>query len=121
MRSPLNEKALIQELTGKAVSNLPTQQELKNKPLSTQHYFAGLRSAESKNYIMAIKHFNTVLKKYPRSAEVKSAFEAKAKVYKEMGLAEPASLNMRMAQAAKAKVSNKKTVSSKPAGKSTTK
>ncbi len=99
IHSPLsNEQTVIQELTGKVASTVPTQEQLKNKPLSTQHYFAGVRAAESKNYILAIKHFNTVLKKFPRSPEVKSAFTAKAKVYKEMGLSEPASLNMKMAQ-----------------------
>ncbi len=99
IQSPLsNEQSLIKELTGKVASNTPTQEQLKSKPLSTQHYFAGVRAAESKNYIMAIKHYNTVLKKYPRSPEVKAAFAAKAKVYKEMGLSEPANLNMRMSQ-----------------------
>ena len=126
MKSPLsNEKSIIQELTGKSVSSLPTQAELKTKPLATQHYYAGLRAAEGQNYILAIKHFNTVLKKYPRSAEVKSSFTAKAKVYKEMGLNEPASLNMRMAQSSKTKVATKKVLSKKTAinstGKSTTK
>lgn len=128
IKSPLsNEKSLIQELTGKAASTLPTQQELKSKPLSTQHYYAGLRAAEGQNYILAIKHFNTVLKKYPRSSEVKLSFEAKAKVYKEMGLSEPASLNMRMAQGsklnakAKAKPLGKKTAVNSSTGKTTTK
>lgn len=120
LKSPLSDRQLIQELTGKSVSNLPNQEQLKSKPLSTQHYYAGLRAAESKNYILAIKHFNTVLKKYPRSIEVKSAFAAKAKVYKEMGLSEPASLNLKMAQTQKAKVLNRKTASSST-GKSTTK
>lgn len=120
IKSPLSsEKSLIQELTGKKVSTLPTQEELKNKPLSTQHYYAGLRAAESQNYIIAIKHFNTVLKKYPRSSEVKSAFTAKAKVYKEMGLNEPASLNMRMAQVSSQKTKLKALPKKMTAGSST--
>ncbi len=102
IRSPLSsEKKILQELTGKPSSTLPTQAELKNKPLSTQHYYAGLRAAETKNYIMAIKHFNTVLKNYPQSKEVKLSFSAKAKVYNEMGLTEPANLNMRLARSQK--------------------
>lgn len=125
IKSPLsNEKSIIQELTGKSISSLPSQEELKGKPLSTQHYYAGLRAAEGQNYILAIKHFNTVLKKYPRSSEVKSAFTAKAKVYKEMGLNEPASLNMRMAQGTKTKVNVKalgKKTATNSTGKSTTK
>lgn len=118
LKSPIaGERSLIQELTGKPVSQIPTQQELKNKPLSTQHYYAGLRATESKNYILAIKHFNTVLKKYPRSMDVNAAFSAKAKVYKEMGLLEPAALNLKMAQNPKVKVIGRKSAA---AGKSTT-
>ena len=106
IQSPLsNDQTVIQELTGKAVSQVPPQEQLKNKPLSTQHYYAGVRAAESKNYILAIKHFNTVLKNYPRSNEVKLAFTSKAKVYKEMGLNEPAQLNLKMAQGQKLKLS----------------
>lgn len=94
LASPLsNDKKWLQDLTGKPVVQIPTREELLTKPLSTQHYYAGLRELETKQYINAIKHFNTVLKKYPRSAEVKWAFAAKAKVYNEMGLAEPAQLN----------------------------
>jgi hypothetical protein len=120
MKSPISDQAAIHELTGKPVSTLPSAQDLKGKPLSTQHYYAGLRAAESKNYIMAIKHFNTVLKKYPRSAEVKLAFASKAKIYKEMGLSEPASLNMRMAQSTSAKKLTRKTASAQNKASNTT-
>ena len=103
LSSPLaKEQEIMKELTGKAASNIPTQAQLKNKPLPTQHYFAGLRAYESKNYIKAIKHFNTVLKKYPQAPEVKLSFVAKAKIYNEMGLEEPAQLNLKMAQSSKA-------------------
>jgi hypothetical protein len=112
LKSPLSsEQKIIEELTGKAVSRLPSAGDLKNKPLSTQHYFAGLRAAEVKNYIVAIKQFNTVLKKYPQSKEVKLAFSAKAKVYNEMGLTEPASLNMRLAKSQKNIKSKSRTAS----------
>ena len=111
LNSPLSsDQVVLQELTGKAVSQIPTQKQLKLKPLSTQHYFAGLRAAESKNYIMAIKHFNTVLKKFPHSPEVKPAFQAKAKVYTDMGLSEPADLNLRLSQSQNINILNKKSV-----------
>lgn len=110
LNSPLtSDQSVLHELTGKPVSNIPTQVQLKNKPKSAQHYYAGLRAAEAKNYIMAIKHFNTVLKNYPRSSEVKPAFTAKAKVYNDMGLTQPAQLNMRMASGAMPVVAKKKT------------
>lgn len=98
----VREKSIMHELTGEGeafVSQLPSDEQLKNKPLSVRHYYAGLRAVESKNYILAIKQFNTVIQKYPRSKEVKLSFLAKSKLYKEMGLKEPASYNFKLAQA----------------------
>ena len=97
--SALSEKSLTEELTGKkSVTQISPATNLKKAPLPVQHYFAGQRAAEQKNYIMAIKHYNTVLKKYPRSNQVKLALLAKAKVYKEMGLQTQAVHNLQMAQ-----------------------
>ncbi len=99
VRSPLsNEQNILQELTGRTPAGSPSEAVLKNAPMPVRHYYAGQRAAEQKNYIMAIKHFNTVIKKYPNSAQVKPALLAKAKIYKEMGLIEPAQFNMQMAQ-----------------------
>lgn len=95
-----DERSIFQELTGKAdpSGNLPSDEQLKNKPLSVRHYYAGLRAVQSKNYILAIKQFNTVVQKYPNSPEVKLSFLAKSKLYKEMGLSEPSSYNFNLAQ-----------------------
>ena len=97
--SAITEKALIEELTGKKNNqqNASTK-KLKNAPLPIQHYLAGKKAAQEKNYILAIKHFNTVLKKYPQSAQVSPTLVAKAKVYQEMGLIPQAAHNMRIAQ-----------------------
>lgn len=91
-------KNIYEELTGKKSKVPYTDAQLRKLPLSAQHYYAGVRAAEAKNYILAIKQYNTVIKKYPSSKEVKSALLAKASLYKEMGLREPASLNIRLAQ-----------------------
>lgn len=98
LSSPTSDQNIMNELTGKNISTGLTKAQLKKMPLAAQHLAAGQKAAVQKNYIMAIKHYNTVIKKYPRSAQVKPALVAKSKVYKEMGLTEPAQLNMKLAQ-----------------------
>lgn len=90
------ESHLMQELTGKT-QDVNVSANLKAKPLSFHHFSAGKKMASRHNYIMAIKHFNTVIKKYPASEEYKLALVEKSKIYKEMGLVEPAQLNMKLA------------------------
>lgn len=103
------DQKIMQELTGQ--KNAPELSAKDQKlPLSTQHFLAGQKAALNKNYIVAIKHFNTVIKKYPASKDYQSALVAKSKIYQEMGLSEPAQLNLKMAQA-KAVSKNKKTAS----------
>lgn len=95
----LDEKSLVEELTGKKdVAVTVSSLKLKKAPLPLQHYVAGKKAAEQKNYILAIKHFNTILKKYPQSAQVRPTLNAKALVYQEMGLKLQASHNLSMAQ-----------------------
>ena len=96
--SVTSDQKIMQELTGRIDKPFFSKSELKKQPLSTQHFYAGQKYAEQKNYIMAIKHFNSVVKNYPRSPEVKKALLAKAQIYQQMGLTEPAQLNLRMAQ-----------------------
>ncbi|OFZ31201.1 MAG: hypothetical protein A2622_00975 [Bdellovibrionales bacterium RIFCSPHIGHO2_01_FULL_40_29] len=98
--SALNEKKLLEELTGvKATDETLATKKMKKAPLPVQHFMAGQKAAEQKNYILAIKHFNTVLKKYPQSSQVRPALLAKAKIYNEMGLQSQSQHNMKMAQA----------------------
>lgn len=91
---------LLEELTGKsaapAAPALPVAQA-KPVELSKRHLDAGIFAYKAKNYILALKHYNTVIVKFPKSAEVKSAFLAKAKLYREMGLQEQSELNLRRA------------------------
>ncbi|MFZ3230310.1 MAG: hypothetical protein WA160_08905 [Pseudobdellovibrio sp.] len=105
--SALNEKALIEELTGKKeaataasveVQNKVKQANLRQAPLPVQHFYAGEKAAAAKNYILAIKHFNTVIKNYPLSTQVKPALLAKAKIYQEMGLKNQSEHNIKLAQ-----------------------
>jgi tetratricopeptide (TPR) repeat protein len=88
------ETKLLEELTGKKAAPAAAVKAL---PLSKRHLDAGVVAYKSKNYILALKHYNTVIVKYPKSAEVKSAFLAKAKLYREMGLQEQSELNLKKA------------------------
>jgi|GEM_PF-4603800 len=83
-----NEK-LIEELTGQTAKQATA--------ISTRHLQAGLKAFENKNYIIALKHYNTVIIKHSKSKEVRSAYLAKSKLYFEMGLDEQAQLNSRLA------------------------
>ena len=105
--SALSDKSLMEELTGKKqtsqVAAQPATTNLKTAPLSVQHYYAGQKALQEKNYILAIKHFNTVIKNFPTSAQVKPALLAKARAYQEMGLKAQAQRNVQLAQLKTAK------------------
>ncbi len=94
---------LLEELTGRkatakasgAVSNAaPVVKQVPSK----LHLNAGYQAYIKKDYILALKHYNTVLAKYPKSAEVRLTYMAKAKLYNEMGLVEPAERNYKLAE-----------------------
>ena len=105
-----NEKAkLLEELTGKKSQPAPaavTVAPQAAKPavaaapvaVSRKHLNAGFQAFTKKDYITALKHYNTILVKHGRSPEVKSAYLAKAKLYQEMGLIEQARYNAKLAQ-----------------------
>lgn len=104
-----DEKAkLLEELTGKksattaqaSASAVKTQpvKPAENIPVSRRHLNAGFQAYTKKDYITALKHYNTILVKHAKSAEVKSAYLAKAKLYQEMGLIEQAQYNVKLAQ-----------------------
>lgn len=54
-------------------------------------------SRQQKNYILAIKRFNFILKYYSKTQEAKTALIEKASLYKEMGLNEQATYNLNKA------------------------
>lgn len=96
---PTEKDKLLEELTGKSNKKNISQQQLqqKNKSLSERHLMAGMNAFKNKNYILALKHYNTVIIKYKNSAEVKSAYLQKEKLYNVMGLKEQAQRNARLA------------------------
>lgn len=93
------ESKLLEELTGQKAATTPVAKAAApaNLALSKRHLDAGIIAFKNKNYILALKHYNTVIVKYPTSPEVKTAFLAKARLYHEMGLTEQSSLNLRKA------------------------
>lgn len=101
-----SDQKIMQELTGKSDSVF-SKADLKRQPLSVQHLYVGQKAAQQKNYIAAIRNYNAIIKKYPRSPEFKKALVAKANLYKEMGLNEPAQLNLRLANRSAAKSKSK--------------
>lgn len=86
------EEKLMEELSGRKKSKPTTM----TTSVSERHLYAGLEAFKYKNYILALKHYNTVILKHRKSKEVKSAYLAKAKLYTEMGLRDQAQLNLQM-------------------------
>lgn len=104
-----NEKAkLLEELTGKkaapvaasvvAPAEAPPAVVAEPVAVSRKHLNAGFQAYTKKDYITALKHYNTIVVKHAKSPEVKSAYLAKAKLYQEMGLIEQAQYNVKLAQ-----------------------
>lgn len=93
------DQKLIEELTGGTQLHTKTlpQQSVKKMSAPEKHLFAGLDAFANKNYILALKHYNTVISKFPNTKEVRFAYIAKAKLYNEMGLRDQANLNSRIA------------------------
>lgn len=95
------EDKLIEELSGiskKAATVKPVKAAITAvTTLSEKHLFAGLEAFKKKNYILALKHYNTVIIKHSHSKDVKSAFIAKSRLYAEMGLLEQSQQNLQKA------------------------
>ena len=53
------------------------------------------QSRDTKNYILAIKRYNFILKYYPKTTQAKLALIDKSLLYKEMGLFDQAAYNQR--------------------------
>lgn len=90
---------LMEELSGQKKSAPVATKAAKPaaSTISEKHLFAGLDAFKVKNYILALKHYNTVIIKHSRSKEVKSAYLAKSKLYAEMGLQDQSIHNLQMA------------------------
>lgn len=90
----LGQKSLYEELTGEKIRVSPAQKALE---LARQ-------SKNNKNYIQALKRYNTIIVRFPRTPQAKQAYLDKAVLYKEMGLNEQAQLNLKKAQNMRAQV-----------------
>lgn len=100
---------LLEELTGKKAAPVaavvrapavaaPAVVAAAPVAVSRKHLNAGFQAYTKKDYITALKHYNTIVVKHAKSPEVKSAYLAKAKLYQEMGLIEQAQYNVKLAQ-----------------------
>lgn len=86
----LAQKTIYEELTGQ-------------KGLSAKHAPARIlemaRDAKWKrDYVTALKRYNTIIVKYPKSKEVRQAYLDKSALYREMGLLEQSKYNMQKAK-----------------------
>ena len=99
------DEKLMEELSGQSSKRPAVVLRPLSATISERHLSAGLNAFKSKNYILALKHYNTVIIKHSKSKEVKSAFLSKAKLYAEMGLTEQAELNLGLAQRLGSKIS----------------
>ena len=90
---------LMEELSGQKKSATVALKAAKPaaSTISEKHLFAGLDAFKAKNYILALKHYNTVIIKHSKSKEVKSAYLAKSKLYAEMGLQDQSIQNLQLA------------------------
>jgi hypothetical protein len=92
------QEKLWKELTG--TSAIEAKKPVAEASLSSRHLEAGRQAALKKDYITALKHYNTVIVRFQHSPEVSAAYQAKSELYQEMGLADQAALNSKLAEAA---------------------
>jgi tetratricopeptide (TPR) repeat protein len=96
------QQKIYEELTGKKAA--PTQGAQQkpvaladSRPVSRKLLDAGFYAFTKKDYISALKYYNTIIVKYPGSSELQLAYLAKSKMYNEMGLIDQAKLNLQYA------------------------
>ncbi len=85
----LSKASIYQELTGQKINS----QQVGVKLLK----MAELAQSE-KNYILALKRYNTVIARFPQSKLAQFALFGKADLYKKMGLSQQADYNTRLAR-----------------------
>lgn len=95
------QQKLLEELTGKKpvapVAVKKPAATVDNRPLSRKLLDAGFHAFTKKDYISALKYYNTIIVKYPKSTEYQLAYLGKSKLYNEMGLVDQARLNLQIA------------------------
>jgi hypothetical protein len=88
----LREQALYEQLAGKNAT-----EQVTNKVIASADKALNLarQSRAERNYILAIKRYNFILKYYPKTQQAKLALVDKVSLYKEMNLMEPAQHNQK--------------------------
>lgn len=86
----LAQKSIYEELTGK--------KRLPSKYVPAQILELARDAKWKRDYITALKRYNTLIVKYPKSKEVRAAYLDKAALYKEMGLVEQSKYNAKKAK-----------------------
>lgn len=87
-------KSLYEELTG---------QKLAHEKAPTKILQLARQSKAEKNYALALKRYNTLIKRFPNAIEVQTAYYDKSLMYSEMGLVEQSKFNLKRAQDFKVK------------------
>ncbi len=85
----LSKESIYQELTGQKINS----QQVGVKLLKMAE-----QAQSEKNYILALKRYNTVIARFPQSKLAQSALLGKADLYKKMGLGQQAQYNARLAR-----------------------
>jgi tetratricopeptide (TPR) repeat protein len=95
------QEKLYEELTGKKPAAAEVAQKKPavsdQRPITRKLLDAGFYAFTKKDYISALKYYNTIIVKYPKSNELQLAYLGKSKMYNEMGLTEQAKLNLDIA------------------------
>lgn len=86
----LAQKTIYEELTGK--------KGLSGKQTPVRILEMARDAKWKRDYVTALKRYNTIIVKYPKSKEARQAYLDKAALYKEMGLLEQSKYNMQKAK-----------------------
>lgn len=87
--SALAQKTIYEELTGNKVAS--------SKQMAGRILELARDAKWKRDYITALKRYNTVIVKFPKSKEAREAYLDKAALYKEMGLIQQSKMNLEKA------------------------
>lgn len=83
----LSKDQVFKDLTGKNTTVAVTK--------SAQILKLARESKSQKNYVLAIKRYNTLLVKFPKAKEIPYVYLDKSQMYRELGLVEQSELNLK--------------------------
>lgn len=87
-------KTNIEKLTG--VRTLNTKESIQS--ISAKALMLARKSRDEKNYVLAIKRYNYIIKNFSTTPEYVTALFDKSAIYKKMGFEQPAVYNFKKAQ-----------------------